>query len=106
MPRRLGLRAHHVGRSANPVGDSGTMGPVSAPRASGPFTALHPQVDPPALAQEILRRWEHGKFFARSGGDWADKPQWTFYEGRPTANGRPGTQHIEARAYKDVFPRF
>ena len=31
---------------------------------------------------------------------------WTFYEGPPTANGRPGTHHVEARVFKDVFPRF
>ena len=36
----------------------------------------------------------------------AGRPQWNFYEGPPTANGRPGTHHIEARAFKDVFPRF
>ena len=36
----------------------------------------------------------------------AGRPQWVFYEGPPTANGRPGTHHIEARAFKDVFPRF
>jgi isoleucyl-tRNA synthetase len=33
-------------------------------------------------------------------------PRWTFYEGPPTANGMPGTHHIEARAFKDVFPRY
>ena len=33
-------------------------------------------------------------------------PRWTFYEGPPTANGTPGTHHIEARVFKDVFPRF
>jgi isoleucyl-tRNA synthetase len=82
------------------------MGGVSAPRASGPFTALPPQVDLPALEQEILRRWEDGKVFARSLEGSAGKRQWTFYEGPPTANGRPGTHHIEARAFKDVFPRF
>jgi len=31
---------------------------------------------------------------------------WTFYEGPPTANGMPGTHHIEARVFKDVFPRY
>ena len=35
-----------------------------------------------------------------------DRPRWTFYEGPPTANGRPGTHHVEARVFKDVFPRF
>ena len=33
-------------------------------------------------------------------------PAWTFYEGPPTANGMPGTHHVEARVFKDVFPRW
>ncbi|MDQ2959158.1 MAG: isoleucine--tRNA ligase, partial [Actinomycetota bacterium] len=35
-----------------------------------------------------------------------DGPVYTFYEGPPTANGNPGTHHIEARVFKDLFPRF
>ncbi|MCU1613560.1 MAG: isoleucyl-tRNA synthetase, partial [Frankiales bacterium] len=75
-------------------------------RRRSPFTALPPQVDLPALEREILQRWEADKVFARSLEASAGRPQWTFYEGPPTANGRPGTHHIEARAFKDVFPRF
>jgi isoleucyl-tRNA synthetase len=82
------------------------MGGVSAPNPAGPFAALPPQVDLPAMEQEILQRWEADKVFARTLEGSADKPQWVFYEGPPTANGRPGTHHIEARAFKDVFPRF
>jgi isoleucyl-tRNA synthetase len=78
---------------------------VSEP-ARSPFTALPPQVDLPALEQQILQRWEADKVFARSLEETRELPQWTFYEGPPTANGRPGTHHIEARAFKDVFPRF
>ena len=33
-------------------------------------------------------------------------PLWVFYEGPPTANGMPGTHHVEARVFKDVFPRY
>ena len=44
--------------------------------------------------------------FARSVADTADGEPWTFYEGPPTANGTPGTHHVEARVFKDVFPRF
>ncbi|MGY1711383.1 isoleucine--tRNA ligase [Geodermatophilus sp. SYSU D00758] len=80
-------------------------GPSSA-TPPGRFRALPPQVDLPALEQEILRRWEADKVFARSLEASAGRPQWNFYEGPPTANGRPGTHHIEARAFKDVFPRF
>src|SRR4051794_32061370 len=79
------------------------MGGVSSP---GPFAALPPQVDLPALEHQILQRWEADKIFTRSLEASAGKPQWVFYEGPPTANGRPGTHHIEARAFKDVFPRF
>ncbi len=82
------------------------MGAVSAPSPAGPFAALPPQVDLPALEQAILQRWEADKVFARTLEGSADRPQWVFYEGPPTANGRPGTHHIEARAFKDVFPRF
>ncbi|MFW3168989.1 isoleucine--tRNA ligase [Geodermatophilus sp. CPCC 206100] len=67
---------------------------------------MPPQVDLPALEQEVLGRWEADKVFARTLDNAAGKPQWNFYEGPPTANGRPGTHHIEARAFKDVFPRF
>ncbi|MFD2092259.1 isoleucine--tRNA ligase [Blastococcus deserti] len=79
---------------------------MSAASPAGPFTALPPQVDLPALEQQVLQRWEADKVFARSMENTAGSPQWNFYEGPPTANGRPGTHHIEARAFKDVFPRF
>jgi isoleucyl-tRNA synthetase len=82
------------------------MDAVSSPTPASPFTALPPQVDLPALERETLQRWEADKVFARSLSAGAGKPQWVFYEGPPTANGRPGTHHIEARAFKDVFPRF
>ncbi|MEI2624275.1 MAG: class I tRNA ligase family protein [Giesbergeria sp.] len=34
------------------------------------------------------------------------KPEYVFYEGPPTANGRPGVHHVLARAFKDMFPRY
>ncbi|MFC7571926.1 class I tRNA ligase family protein [Klenkia terrae] len=73
---------------------------------TSPFRPLPAQVDLPALEHEVLDRWAAEKVFARSLEASAGRPQWTFYEGPPTANGRPGTHHIEARAFKDVFPRF
>ncbi|MGY1813213.1 isoleucine--tRNA ligase [Blastococcus sp. SYSU D00820] len=73
---------------------------------SSPFRALPPQVDLPALERDVLQRWSDGQVFARSVQASQGRPQWNVYEGPPTANGRPGTHHIEARAFKDVFPRF
>ncbi len=80
----------------------------ATPDAVAPTTPapLATQVDLPALDHEILRFWQERNIFARSTEQTANGPQWTFYEGPPTANGNPGTHHVEARVFKDVFPRF
>lgn len=70
------------------------------------FRAIDPAVDLPAVEHSILKFWRDNQIFektvaAREGGQ-----AWTFYEGPPTANGMPGTHHIEARVFKDVFPRY
>jgi isoleucyl-tRNA synthetase len=70
------------------------------------FRPLPAQVDLPALERETLERWRDQKIFQRSLDASADRPLWTFYEGPPTANGKPGTHHVEARAFKDLFPRY
>jgi isoleucyl-tRNA synthetase len=76
-------------------------------RAEPPgYRQMAPQVDLPALEHEILARWRERDVFARSLERSASGPSWTFYEGPPTANGRPGTHHIEARVFKDLFPRY
>ncbi|MFV0452337.1 MAG: isoleucine--tRNA ligase, partial [Propioniciclava sp.] len=70
------------------------------------YRAVAPQVDLPAMEREIIALWDAQGTFDASLAQTADGPRWTFYEGPPTANGMPGTHHIEARAFKDVFPRF
>ncbi|WP_370652967.1 isoleucine--tRNA ligase, partial [Frankia sp. CIT1] len=70
------------------------------------FPALPTQVDLPALERDVLERWKDLKVFERSLAATADGPQWIFYEGPPTANGKPGTHHVEARVFKDLFPRY
>lgn len=62
--------------------------------------------DLPALEHEVLAAWRRDDVFARSVAARADGPVWTFYEGPPTANGRPGVHHVESRVFKDVFPRY
>ena len=74
--------------------------------ASPGYRAVPAQVDFPALEHEILALWaERGTFEASLERTKGGEP-WTFYEGPPTANGMPGTHHIEARVFKDLFPRF
>ncbi|HQA77635.1 MAG TPA: isoleucine--tRNA ligase [Propionicimonas sp.] len=63
-------------------------------------------LDLPAMEREILELWATQDTFAASLKRTAGGRPWTFYEGPPTANGMPGTHHIEARVFKDVFPRF
>jgi isoleucyl-tRNA synthetase len=70
------------------------------------FEPLPAQVDLPALEHEILARWQDAAIFERSLKQTAGGPPWIFYEGPPTANGLPGAHHMEARTFKDLFPRF
>jgi len=71
-----------------------------------PYVALAPAIDLPAIEREILSFWQTQDVFHTSVRTRAGGESWTFYEGPPTANGMPGTHHIEARVFKDVFPRF
>ncbi|MDJ0698412.1 MAG: isoleucine--tRNA ligase [Woeseiaceae bacterium] len=70
------------------------------------FKEVSSRYDGPGLEQEVLNWWrEHdvfGKTLAASDG----KPLFTFNEGPPTANGRPGIHHVLARSFKDAFPRY
>ncbi len=70
------------------------------------YRPVPPQVDLPAMEHQILELWREQGTFAKSLEATRGGPAWTFYEGPPTANGTPGTHHIEARVFKDVFPRF
>ncbi|HWH20034.1 MAG TPA: isoleucine--tRNA ligase [Solirubrobacterales bacterium] len=60
----------------------------------------------PDLEQRTLERWREQDLFARSLAERADAPIWSFYEGPPTANGRPGSHHVLARVFKDIYPRY
>ncbi len=73
---------------------------------AGSYRPVPTSIDLPAMEREILDFWETNGTFAASLERTADGTPWTFYEGPPTANGMPGTHHIEARVFKDVFPRF
>ena len=70
------------------------------------FRSLPAQIDLPATEHQILAFWEEQDIFAKSVSARDGAPSWTFYEGPPTANGSPGTHHIEARVFKDLFPRY
>ncbi len=62
---------------------------------------------PHALREEkILAYWKEKGIFDKTLAKKSPKGEFVFYEGPPTANGRPGIHHLEARAFKDAIPRY
>ncbi len=70
------------------------------------FSPVPAQLDLPAMELRILERWAETDVFGRSLAQTKDGPVWVFYDGPPTANGKPGAHHVEPRVFKDLFPRF
>ena len=60
----------------------------------------------PDLEQAVLERWRERDVFHESIRRREGAPLFTFSEGPPTANGRPGSHHVLSRVFKDVFPRY
>ncbi len=60
----------------------------------------------PELEQEVLVRWRERDVFGESLRNRDGAEQWVFYEGPPTANGRPGSHHVLSRVFKDIYPRY
>jgi isoleucyl-tRNA synthetase len=54
----------------------------------------------------VLERWRERDVFHESIRRREGGPPFIFYEGPPTANGRPGSHHVLSRVFKDVFPRY
>jgi isoleucyl-tRNA synthetase len=70
------------------------------------FRPVDPKQSFPELEERILERWRERDVFHRSLANRESAPLWGFYEGPPTANGRPGSHHVLARVFKDIYPRF
>ncbi|MBI4770639.1 MAG: isoleucine--tRNA ligase, partial [Chloroflexi bacterium] len=70
------------------------------------FHPVSPKLDLQAVEQEVLKYWKAHKVFEKSVSGREGAPNYVFYEGPPTANGKPGTHHVLARAFKDMFPRY
>jgi isoleucyl-tRNA synthetase len=70
------------------------------------YRAVPAHVDLPAMERAILDRWDVEGTFHSSLASSEGRPLWVFNEGPPTANGTPGAHHVEARVFKDIFPRY
>ncbi|TMF79599.1 MAG: isoleucine--tRNA ligase [Chloroflexi bacterium] len=70
------------------------------------FDKVDPRVSFPELERQLMARWKEEGTFQKSLQLREGRPRFVFYEGPPTANGKPATHHILARAFKDLFGRY
>ncbi len=69
------------------------------------FKRLPDRLQLPALEEEVLDFWKTHQIFEQTL-DRHDAPDFTFYEGPPTANGKPGIHHVFSRTIKDLVCRY
>lgn len=70
------------------------------------FKKVDPKVSFPKLEEEVLKFWEENEIFEKSVEKNTEDKTFIFYEGPPTANGKPGLHHVLARSFKDIIPRY
>ena len=73
---------------------------------SSPHRPVDPQPSFPAIEEGVLAQWREDDVFHESIRRRKGAKPFIFYEGPPTANGRPGTHHVLARVFKDIYPRY
>ncbi len=78
---------------------------MTATAATQRFRTIPPELTPAALEAEVAERWTREGVFAAAQAQRAAGQPWVFYEGPPTANGKPGIHHVFARTVKDLFCR-
>ncbi len=77
------------------------MTDVRTPR----YALLPGDVTPDQLETALLEDWDREKLFTPTNHPAPGQSSFVFYEGPPTANGRPGIHHVFARTLKDLIPR-
>ena len=70
------------------------------------FKTVNPKLNVPLMEETILKLWKKQNVFKKTVEQRKGGPEYVFYEGPPTANGKPGVHHVLARAFKDMFPRY
>ena len=70
------------------------------------FTPVAARYDGPELERGVLDFWQSERIFERIIVEGLERELFVFFEGPPTANGRPGIHHVLARTFKDLYPRY
>ena len=69
------------------------------------YSKVNADMNFPAREKETLRFWRDAHIFEKSIEQRKDAPYYTFYDGPPTANGKPHIGHVLTRVIKDMIPR-
>ena len=77
---------------------------MTGPKDAVAFSPL-PDVSADELEQTLLTQWESERLFESVQAARQNAPPYVFFEGPPTANGRPGIHHVFSRTIKDLFCR-
>ena len=70
------------------------------------FKPVSPKLNVTSMEENVLKFWNQAEIFRKTVVQRQGAPEYVFYEGPPTANGKPGVHHVLARAFKDMFPRY
>ena len=70
------------------------------------FKPVNSKLNVNQMELAILDFWKKNEIFKQSTENRDGNKEYVFYEGPPTANGKPGVHHVLARAFKDIFPRY
>jgi isoleucyl-tRNA synthetase len=70
------------------------------------FKPVSPKLNVTSMEENVLKFWKQAGIFRKTVEQRKGGPEYVFYEGPPTANGKPGVHHVLARAFKDMFPRY
>jgi len=70
------------------------------------FKPVSPKLNLTLMEEGVLRFWKSKDIFHKTLKEREGGPEYVFFEGPPTANGKPGVHHVLARVFKDMFPRY
>ncbi len=70
------------------------------------FKPVSSKLNVTSMEESVLKFWKQAEIFKKTVEQREGAPEFVFYEGPPTANGKPGVHHVLARVFKDMFPRY
>ena len=70
------------------------------------YEKVSTKLDFTSREEKVLKFWKENEIFEKSIEEKKDLPTYTFYDGPPTANGKPHIGHVLTRVIKDMIPRY